>query len=148
MEWDVRSRGHFGGLLLGVVIEHPRRAGASTITALPLTMLESDEAHPEWGPGVADPAEWWKRLGVAGVEQLKLLPERRERPEPAYVETLREFDRRLRRRMPELLGRETELAEIASFASGRDGYRWLVGGVHRQDRAAARGGHGQPARRG
>ena len=31
--------------------------------------------------------------------------------------------------MPQLLGRERELAEIAAFATGGEGYRWLVGGA-------------------
>jgi hypothetical protein len=31
--------------------------------------------------------------------------------------------------MPQLLGREQELAKIADFATGSEGYRWLVGGA-------------------
>ncbi len=118
-----------GGSLFGVVTEHPKRAGASTITAVPLTMLERDDAHPEWGQGVADPAKWWQRLGVAGVKELKVLPERPERPEPDYLERLRGFGRALHSRMPQLLGREKEFAEVAAFAAGDEGYRWLVGGA-------------------
>jgi Trypsin-like peptidase domain/WD domain, G-beta repeat len=118
------------GLLLGVVIEHAQREGSSAITAVPLTALEHDSAHPGWGPGVADPAAWWSRLGVASVEELKRLPAPAERTQPAYRETLREFGRTLHQRMPQLLGREKELAEIASFASGPSGYRWLVGGAY------------------
>ena len=50
------------GRLVGVVIEHAPRAGPSTITAVPLTALQHDDQHPEWGPGVAEPAAWWSRL--------------------------------------------------------------------------------------
>ena len=32
--------------------------------------------------------------------------------------------------MPQLLGRQRELAEIAAFATGQDSYRWLVGGAY------------------
>ena len=86
--------------------------------------------HPDWGPGVADPVAWWARLGCR----------RSRRPAaaagsaaastgPAYRATLREFGRALHQRMPQLLGREHELAEIAAFATGGEGYRWLVGGA-------------------
>jgi WD40 repeat protein len=118
------------GLLLGVVIEHALREGPSAITAVPLTALERDPAHPEWGPGVTDPAAWWSRLGVAGVNDLKLLPARPERPEPDYLATLRTYGRTLHERMPQLLGRARELADIASFATGSAGYKWLVGGPY------------------
>jgi hypothetical protein len=40
------------GRLLGVVTEHAPREGPSAITAVPLTALEPDVAHPRWGPGV------------------------------------------------------------------------------------------------
>lgn len=43
---------------------------------------------------------------------------------------MREFGRTLHRRMPQLLRRERELGEIAAFATGPAGYRWLVGGVY------------------
>ena len=118
------------GLLLGVVIAHAPREGPSTITAVPLTALESDPAHAGWGPGVADPAAWWSRLGVAGVDELKRLPVLPERPVPPYRATLREFGLALHQRMPQLLGRYDDLAEIASFATGPGGYRWLVGGAY------------------
>src|SRR2546426_830067 len=102
----------------------------SAIAAVPLTALEPDPAHYGWGPGVRDPAAWWPRLGVAGVEELKRLPAPPDRATPAYRETLREFGRTLQQRMPQLLGREKELAEIASFATSATGYRWLVGGAY------------------
>jgi WD40 repeat protein len=43
---------------------------------------------------------------------------------------VREFGRSLHQRMPQLLRRERELAEIAAFATGPPGYRWLVGGAY------------------
>jgi Trypsin-like peptidase domain len=72
------------GALLGVVTEHAPRAGPSAITAVPLTALERDPAHPGWGPGVRNPSAWWARLGVTGVEELKRLPAPPERAKPAY----------------------------------------------------------------
>jgi hypothetical protein len=62
------------GLLLGVVSEHAAREGSSAITATPLTALEAHPAHPGWGPGVANPAAWWARLGATDVGSLRLLP--------------------------------------------------------------------------
>jgi hypothetical protein len=50
------------------------------------------------------------------------------RSAPAYRDRLREFGATLHWRMPQLLGRQRELAEIAVFATGRtatDG--WSVG---------------------
>jgi hypothetical protein len=82
------------GRLLGVVVEHAPREGPSAITAVPLTVLEQDPAHPGWGPGVKDPSAWWARLGVTGLPDLQRLPvPPPERPEPAYWETVREFGR-------------------------------------------------------
>jgi hypothetical protein len=118
------------GRLLGMVTEHAPREGPSAITAVPLTALEQDPAHPGWGSGVKDPAAWWARLGVTGLGDLQRLPVRPERPTPAYWATVREFGRTLHTRMPQLLGRGRELAEIAAFASGPAGYRWLVGGAY------------------
>jgi hypothetical protein len=120
-----------GGRLVGVVIEHAPRAGPSTITAVPLTALQSDDQYPEWGPGVADPAGWWSRLGggaPAAWPRLPALPT--VQWEPAYRDTLRWFGETLHGRMPQLLGRQRELAELAAFATGQGGYRWLVGGTY------------------
>jgi hypothetical protein len=119
-----------GGRLLGVVTEHAAREGPSAITAVPVTALEQDPAHPGWGPGVQDPSAWWARLGVSGFADLRPLPVVPERPTPAYWERVREFGQTLHRRMPQLLGRERDLAEIAAFATGPSGYRWLVGGAY------------------
>jgi WD domain, G-beta repeat len=118
------------GRLLGVVTEHAPREGPSAITAVPLTALEQDPAHRGWGPGVKDPSAWWARLGVSGLADLQRLPAVPERPKPPYWATMREFGRTLHRRMPQQLRREQELREIAAFATGAAGYRWLVGGAY------------------
>jgi hypothetical protein len=118
------------GRLLGVVTEHAPREGPSAIMAVPLTALEPDPAHLGWGPGVQDPSAWWARFGVRGLADLQRLPAVSERPKPAYWETVREFGRTLHRRMPQLLRREQELAEIEAFATGPAGYRWVVGGAY------------------
>ena len=75
-----------GGLLLGVVSEHAPREGSSAITAIPLTALEADPAHPGWGPGVPEPDTWWDRLGVSGIGALRRLP---PRPDQAGIPLLR-----------------------------------------------------------
>ena len=114
-----------GGLLLGVVSEHAPREGPSAITAIPLTALEADPDHPGWGPGVADPAAWWARLGCSGAGALRRLPAPPVRKQPAYWATVRE----IHQRTATLVGRHQELAEIASFVDGAEGYRWLTGGA-------------------
>jgi hypothetical protein len=112
------------GLLLGVVSEHAPREGSASITATPLTALEADSEHPRWGSGVANPSAWWARLGGSGAHALLRLPARRERPQPAYRATIRE----IHRRTLQLWDRGSELAELATFATGPAGYRWLTGG--------------------
>jgi Trypsin-like peptidase domain len=62
------------GYLIAVVSEHALREGSSTITAVPLSLLERDPAHPLWGPGVGNASEWWARLGVSGLDGLRHLP--------------------------------------------------------------------------
>ena len=53
------------GLLIAVVSEHAPREGQSSITAVPLTMLDRQPAHPGWEPGVPDAApggsDWGSR---------------------------------------------------------------------------------------
>lgn len=43
------------GALLGVVCEHARSAGASSLSVTPLTAITHDPFHEKWGPGVTDP---------------------------------------------------------------------------------------------
>lgn len=118
------------GMLLGVVVEHAPREGQSAITAVPLTALEADPRYPAWGPGVSDPAAWWSCLGVSGPADLKPLPAGPRRPTPpAYQEKMRDLGWTLHQRMPQLLGRQQEIRDIAAFATGSAGYRWLVGGT-------------------
>jgi WD40 repeat protein len=127
-EWSGMSGGPVvaGGLLLGVVTEHAPRAGPSAITATPLTALETDPAHPGWGTGVPNAHQWWERLGISGLAELRRLPPPLpDRPEPIYWATIRE----IHRRTPQLLGRGGELTDLADFATGTVGYRWLVGGA-------------------
>jgi WD40 repeat protein len=111
------------GLLLGVVTEHAPRQGDSAITATPLTVLDADPSHPGWGPGVANPVEWWARLGGSSSAALRRLPAPPRRAEPAYWATVRD----IHQRTTMLVGRQEELAGIASFATGAEGYRWLTG---------------------
>jgi hypothetical protein len=63
------------------------------------------------------------QLEVPDAPTLQRLPDRPRRPEPAYWSTVREIHKRTRT----LLGRQDELAQVASFAEGAEGYRWLVG---------------------
>jgi len=112
------------GRLIGVITEHPGRSGASTITVTPLTALHADTVHPGWGSGVPDPEAWWARLGIADPDKLAVLP---AAAEAEYRATLREIDRELQQRVPVLEGRDTELTAIGDFATGKEGYRWLMG---------------------
>jgi hypothetical protein len=59
---------------------------------------------------------------LAELVDLVKLPARRA--EPVYWATVRE----IHRRTSQLLGRKRELAELAAFATGAAGYRWLTGG--------------------
>ena len=73
---------------------------------------------------VASWAQWWAKQAARPA------PDRNgnalgERPEQPYRATVRE----IRRRTPQLVGRERELAELADFATGTEAYRWLVGGA-------------------
>ena len=114
------------GCLLGIVTEHAPRQGPSAITATPLSFLEADPAHPGWGSGVGNAAQWWARLGVSSITELQRVPASTLPLETAYRATVRE----VHRRTPQLLGREHQLAELANFATGREGYRWLVAGIY------------------
>jgi hypothetical protein len=114
-----------GGRLIGVVTEHAPREGTSTITLTPLTALEAHPGCPGWGRGVPEPGMWWQRLGVSGIEQLPLLPHRRQQAVPAYWATVQE----IHQRTGLLVGRQQELAELAAFAVGGLSYVWWVGGA-------------------
>ena len=111
------------GGLVGVVVEHAPREGPSAITAVPLSALEYDPVHPGWGSGVDNAPQWWARLGVSGLEELRWLPARKTRREPAYWATVRA----IHARTEQLEGRTRELADLAAFATGPGGYRWLTG---------------------
>ena len=111
------------GGLVGVVVEHAPREGASAITAVPLNALEYDPVHPGWGSGVDNAPQWWARLGVSGLGELRWLPARKTRREPAYWATVRA----IHARTEQLEGRTRELADLAAFATGPGGYRWLTG---------------------
>lgn len=115
------------GRLVGVVCEHAPRAGASSIAVTPLTALEADPDHHGWGPGVADAAAWWARLGVTAAADLTVLPAPVEAP---YRATLREFGAALHARMPRLTGRQAELAALAEFSTGKASYGWWTGGAY------------------
>lgn len=60
--------------------------------------------------------------GCLGLKELRRLPARKERLEPAYWATVRE----IHERMPQLLGRDRELAQLTAFATGPAGYQWWV----------------------
>lgn len=113
------------GYLVGVVTEHAPRAGPSTIMVTPLTAVDPQPGDAGWGRAMANPAEWWARLGALAHDcaWLPRLPQHRGRPAAPYRATIRE----IHSRCGHLLGRETELVEITDFATGPPGYRWLVG---------------------
>jgi WD40 repeat protein len=110
-----------GDYLVGVVSEHAAREGSSAITVTPLSQLDPDPGR-SW-PGIPDCALWWTRLNVSdGARSLQLLPVPEKRGTRPYLPTVRE----IRRRTPQLIARERELADVAAFATSGDGYRWLV----------------------
>ncbi|WP_460071329.1 trypsin-like peptidase domain-containing protein [Streptomyces sp. YKOK-I1] len=117
--------------LLGVVIEHALAEGSSTVTVLPLTALEADRDWPLWGPGVPDPAAWWRRLGaVDGPAHLQPVPA----PSATHAADPRKsaYESQVERIAPaELLGRAEELDELSRFCTQPDSdtYRWLRAGA-------------------
>lgn len=111
------------GRVFGVVTEHAAREGPSTITVTPLSAIEPDPNHEGWGEGLPNPSAWWASMGVSETRALQRLPPPRVRVEPAYRTTLRRIQTRTR----ELRGRGPELADIAAFATSKEGYRWYVG---------------------
>jgi WD40 repeat protein len=93
-------------VIVGVVTEHHPRAGESTLTLTPITHVDR----------LPDAAQWWEILGSRRVE----LPPRRR---VAYRATLAE----IAARTPQLVDRSAELAVLHDFATGYQGYRFLVG---------------------
>ena len=132
-EWSGMSGGPVvaAGRLLGVVTEHAPREGPSAITAVPLTALEPDPAPSAVGARGQRPV---RMVGTAG----------RHRPvrsaaaagPPRSGRSLPIWRRCASSAGPctgacrSCFGRERELAEIAAFATGPAGYRWLVGGAY------------------
>ncbi|MFI5695405.1 WD40 repeat domain-containing protein [Kribbella sp. NPDC051586] len=62
---------------------------------------------------------------MSGQQDLVVLPAHTSTPEAPYLATIRE----VRRRTPSLRGRQSELADIADFATGNESYRYIVGGA-------------------
>jgi WD40 repeat protein len=105
-----------GYCAVGVVVEHHRPEGESSLTVVPITALET--------MGRAEERErWWELLDVADPSQLAVLPRPTERNRPDYWATVEE----IARRAPVLLERDDRLADLAAFATGTEGYRWLIG---------------------
>ena len=100
-------------VIVGVITEHHRPEGESSLTVVPLTAIDQLEEH--------EAAAWWGLLGVEPA-QLVRLPAAGHRRRPAYWATVMELA------PTTLVGREAELAALAAFATGQDGYRWHVGG--------------------
>jgi hypothetical protein len=109
----VRHR-RFGDLAVGVIVEHHRPEGTSSLTVVPIAAVA----------GLSDAAEWWELLGEEDPEHLVLLPQRRDRDTPAYRATVAE----LVRRTSVVYDRSTEPVELTSFATGGEGYCRLIAG--------------------
>ena len=104
----------YGDLAVGVVTEHALPEGESTLTVIPITAVNALEDAPNW----------WELLSVPSSETLLSLPHAVARRPPPYRATVAE----IAARTPVLLGREDDLAALAAFATGSEGYRWEVGG--------------------
>ena len=101
-------------VIVGVVGEHHRPEGADALTVFPVTALDERD----------DVAEFWARIGRDRRDRVTL-PEQvgRQQARRPYIATVEEL-------APELLvGREDDLAALAAFATGTDGYRRIVGGT-------------------
>jgi len=115
------------GVALGVVIEHHPRQGRSAITIMPVERFAAVPAggDPDSMPVAAalglPPAARLPQAGAGVADVLPALPGHRH--ESAYRSTVRE----IHIRNGPLRGRERELDELAAFAQGHEGYRWLVG---------------------
>ena len=102
-----------GDLALGVIAEHHRAEGSSSLTVVPITAVND----------LPDASEWWELLGT-DPRHLVLLPYSHQQAPPTYWATVAQ----LIRRTPVLYGRARELAELSSYARGHEGYRWLISG--------------------
>lgn len=99
-------------VIVGVVSEHRRPQGLDALTVVPLTALDD----------LTNPSEWWELLQGAEPARRVRLPEQSGRRRRPYIATVTE-------QAPDrLVGREEELASLAAFAIGEDGYRWIVAG--------------------
>jgi tetratricopeptide (TPR) repeat protein len=107
------------GLLLGVVTEHAPREGSSTITGVPVSAIQPDPAHPRWGPGAEDPAAWWERLGVTGIEELRPLPGDPPRHD-RYAVQARCLTGRVAASVDHFLDRVKEMGQITAELEGGD----------------------------
>lgn len=101
-----------GDLAVGVVAAHPLLEGSSSLSVTPITAID----------GLADREDWWESLDVGAPDQLIVLPEARRAPS-RYLHVVDD----MRRRTPELLDRDQDLADLIEFARHASGYRRLVG---------------------
>jgi hypothetical protein len=105
-----------GDCAVGVIVEHDRPEWVSSLTVVPITALETIDQKEERD-------RWWELLGVPDPSNLPVLPSWPGPPAPDYWATVEE----IAQRAPVVLDREDELAELAAFATGTEGYLWLVG---------------------
>ncbi len=113
--------------LVGVVTEHSLPEGSSALTVVPLTALDADPAHPLWGPGVPNPAEWWQRLGASDPACVQPVPAPTGTPVGAGERPSAYLSQVERIAPAELAGRAAELGELTEFCTAQDGkpYLWL-----------------------
>ncbi len=100
------------GCLLGVVVEHAPRAGESAITVVPLTALEPNPDHKLWGNALDNAYRWWQQLGVAGLTELRRLPEQAAPHEPLPTQAA------ARRTLPTLARRFTDREDALAVIAG------------------------------
>ena len=65
--------------LIGVISLHAPAEGSSAITATPLSLIDRSVAHPGWGSGFENGAEWWAKLGVMDPARLHRIRSDRKR---------------------------------------------------------------------
>lgn len=101
---------HLASVILGVVVEHHRPEGSSSLTVVPIT-------------AVADREDWRSHLGIHGEDTLPTLPAPRTIEPSPYWATVGE----LARRTPVLVGREEWLEYLDRFVHAQGSYLWLAG---------------------